>query len=256
MYLARKRDDGFIYSIKVVDKVPMMEINREEYLFREKNVWKDCNNTYIAKLYYIFQSPYRIFFVMEYCPGGELFYHLRKIGRFKEETVLFYITELAIAISYLHERNIIYRDIKPENILLDIDGHIKLIDFGLSKVLKTKEDLTKSFCGSEEYLAPEMISKAGHNCMVDIYAIGILTYELLAGFPPFMSKKSEEITHKIMNTDIAFPKGFSDYVKSFIKKTIKKDRQKRLGNKNGIMDVFGHRWLKGLKRNLVIEKQI
>ena len=122
---------------------------------------------------------------MEFAQGGELFFHLHKEKYFEEEKVRFYVAELILALEYLHTQNMIYRDLKPENILLDSDGHIKLADFGLSKMLKEKEEKAYSICGTPYYLAPEILERKGYDKMVDWFSLGCLTYEMLSGFPPF-----------------------------------------------------------------------
>lgn len=132
-----------------------------------------------------------------------------------------------MAINYLHTKMIVYRDIKPENIMLDIEGHIKLVDFGLAKILKDSRDRANSFVGSYEYLAPEVITKTGHNRMVDIYAIGILAYELLVGFPPFLENGKMSVRDQIMYKPINFPNFLSEYAKDFIKQCLHKDPAKR-----------------------------
>mmetsp|Transcript_24154 Transcript_24154/g.4037 ORF Transcript_24154/g.4037 Transcript_24154/m.4037 type:complete len:125 (+) Transcript_24154:202-576(+) len=122
---------------------------------------------------------------MDFCPGGELFYHMTKMPKLNESQAKFYFAEIVIALEYLHNRNIIYRDLKPENILIDLDGHIKLTDFSLSKFVKVKNELNYSFCGSPEYMCPEMITGEGHNFSLDFYTLGCLLYEMLTGLPPY-----------------------------------------------------------------------
>ena len=260
VFLVRKKDDGMIYAMKIVNKKPIIKINKEQYLFREKDIWKELDNKFISRLYYVFQSNTYIFFVSEYASGGELYYHIRQKKGFNEEHIILYITEQVLAINYLHKKNIVYRDIKPENVMLDIDGHIKLVDFGLSKNQTNEENkITHSFCGSEDYLSPEMIQRVGHNYLVDIYAVGILTYELQAGFSPFQIYKKnsdDSVKEFILTKEINFPSKFSDLVKSFIKYCIAKEPSKRLGSLGGIQDCFRHKWMSGVDKNLVNEKKI
>ena len=124
---------------------------------------------------------------MDLCAGGELFYLLHQKGRLPEQVAKFYFAEILLGLEYIHSKGIIYRDLKPENVLLDIDGHIKLADFGLSKVLSSYDALANSFCGSPEYMSPEMLMGTGHGFAVDYYSLGAILYEMLTGLPPFYS---------------------------------------------------------------------
>jgi len=124
---------------------------------------------------------------MDLCAGGELFYLLHKRGKLPEHVAKFYFSEILLGIEYLHSKGIVYRDLKPENVLIDIDGHIKLADFGLSKILETKSSLTNSFCGSPEYMSPEMLLGSGHSFGVDYYSLGAILFEMLTGLPPHYS---------------------------------------------------------------------
>jgi serine/threonine protein kinase len=124
---------------------------------------------------------------MDLCAGGELFYLLHQRGRMSEQQAKFYFAEILLGLEYIHSKGIAYRDLKPENVLLDIDGHIKLADFGLSKVLPTFDSLTNSFCGSPEYMSPEMLMGCGHGFAVDYYSLGAILFEMLTGLPPFYS---------------------------------------------------------------------
>ena len=125
------------------------------------------------------------------CPGGELFNHLRKIKRMSEDEARFYFLEILAGLDHIHSLGIVYRDLKPENLLLDADGHVKIADFGLSKPLNSHKDMSYSFCGSPEYMAPEMLCKTGHNYLLDYYCLGALLYELVIGIPPYYSLKQQ-----------------------------------------------------------------
>lgn len=177
---------------------------------------------------YVFSTEVEIYFVMRFIRGGELFLHLRNSTRFTEDRTKFYAAQVALAIGHLHKQHIIYRDIKPENILLDENGYLCLTDFGLAKVMKDRAD-TNTFCGTPEYLAPEIIEEKGHSYPVDWWALGILTYEMIVGFPPFYTGNNTnnlQMYELIRKKPIYFPDPIrhkihmSEDCKDFISKVI------------------------------------
>lgn len=160
---------------------------------------------------------------MEYFSGGELFFHLKNIGRFSEERSKFYAAEIILAIECLHSHNIVYRDLKPENVLLDSDGHIRLTDFGLAKDGVANYDipdkdlhLTRTFCGTPEYLAPEMIARVGYGLCVDWWSLGTLLYEMLTGLPPFYDQNIHIMYEKIVRAKLILPNYLSNNCKSLL----------------------------------------
>jgi len=186
-----------------------------------------------------------LYLLFEYVQGGELFSHLRAAGRFATKTARFYAAEIVLALEYLHQQKIVYRDLKPENLLLDHKGHIKVTDFGFAKVVP--DNRTFTLCGTPEYLAPEVIKGKGHGTEVDWWALGILVFEMLAGFPPFYDENPFGIYEKILLGRISFPAHFDSSARDLVKKLLASDRTRRLGNlKDGAADVKKHRFFKGL----------
>lgn len=177
---------------------------------------------------------------MDFCPGGELFYHLHNVGRFTEEQSKFYFAEIILGLEYLHSREIAYRDLKPENVLLDIDGHVRLTDFGLSKENLGKHSKTYSFCGSPEYMSPEMLSGFGHGRSVDFYSIGSLLFEMLTGLPPFYDENRTKMYWKIINEPLSFPLFLSKSVKDLLTKLLAKNPVNRIGSLQGCEEVKNH----------------
>jgi len=153
----------------------------------ERNVLSLTRHPFIVKLNFAFQTIDRLFLILDYCPGGDLAEHLAKEQRFSEARSKLYLCELILALEDLHKRDIIFRDLKPDNVVLDPDGHAMLTDFGLSKEGVLDNKAAKSFCGSLAYLAPEMIKKSGHGKSVDWYLLGVLFYEMLVGIPPYFT---------------------------------------------------------------------
>jgi serum/glucocorticoid-regulated kinase 2 len=144
---------------------------------------------------------------MDVCTGGELFYHLSRLKKLTESASKFYFAEILLGLEHLHSLDIVYRDIKPENILLDIDGHIRIADFGLSKIIPQNQR-SYSFCGSPEYMSPEMLSCVGHDKRLDIYCLGALLFEMLTGLPPFYSRDTNLMYETIMTNEVALPLDF------------------------------------------------
>ncbi|XP_069158127.1 cAMP-dependent protein kinase catalytic subunit 3 isoform X2 [Procambarus clarkii] len=166
----------------------------------------------------------------------------------------FYASEIVSALEYLHSLSVVYRDLKPENLLLDQDGHLKITDFGFAKKLT---DRTWTLCGTPEYLAPEIIQSKGHNKAVDWWALGILIYEMLAGYPPFFDDNPFGIYEKILGGRVEWPRHLDTSAKDLIKKLLTQDRTKRLGNmKNGADDVKRHRFFKNIDWEDVYHKQL
>lgn len=192
--------------------------------------------------------------ILDYACGGELFTWLRKNKRFSEKTAKFFACEILLAIEYMHSKNVIFRDLKPENVLIDETGHVKLADFGFAKTVKDK---TWTMCGTPEYLAPEVILGTGHDKAVDYWAFGVLLYEMLAGYPPFYGRESQmEIYTKIVSGKYAFPSFISKTAKDLIKKLLAKNKMKRLGNlKDGVADIKAHKFFDGVNWEKVVKKK-
>ena len=186
---------------------------------------KLINNTF-HRLWYTSNEIF-LYMVFEYVSGGELFSYLRNAGRFSTATSAFYSAEIVSALEYLHARNIVYRDLKPENLLLDKNGHLKITDFGFAKRLT---DRTWTLCGTPEYLAPEIIQSKGHNKAVDWWALGVLIYEMLMGYPPFYDDNPFGIYEKILSGKVEWSRHVDTTAKDLIKKLLVPDRTKRLGN--------------------------
>lgn len=196
----------------------------------EKDILQKADHPFLVGMEYVFQTDLKIFFVMKFVRGGELFMHLRKSRQFTEKRTKFYSLTVALALGHLHKQKIIYRDLKPENILMEEDGYICLTDFGLAKILQEDEQ-AHSFCGTPEYLAPEILNEQGHAFPVDWWALGILTYEMIVGFPPFYTGQSNnnKMYELIKNKPVYFPDEkkhgikMSDECKDFITQCLKKN---------------------------------
>lgn len=198
---------------------------------------------------FAFQSKKKLYLVLEFCTGGELFFHLQNLGAFDEKVAKFYSSSVLLALRHLHKHFIIYRDLKPENVLIADDGYIRLTDFGLSKENIRTNQATKSFCGTPEYLAPEVISQTGHGLAVDWWAFGCFLYEMLTGKPPFkMSKEDKvELFDNILNCRYQMPEHLSDECKDLFSKLFVLDPEKRLGGgPRGAADIMNHPWFAGI----------
>ena len=174
-----------------------------------------------------FQTDSHIYFIMDYACGGELFTLLRKEGQFLNDVALFYTVEAVLALEYMHSLNVVYRDMKPENLLIGADGHLKITDFGFAKVVT---DRTYTLCGTPEYIAPEVIKNEGHGKSADWWALGILIYEMLIGTPPFYDNSPMKIYEKILEGDLFFPCEIDVRAINLIKKLLISDPKKRLNN--------------------------
>lgn len=218
------------YALKSIKKCRLAKMKKLETVINEKNILRKIQHPFIVSMKFTYQTASKFYIGMEYIAGGDLFFHLKNGGTFSIEKVRLYISEISLAIQYLHENDIIYRDIKPENILLDEEGHIKLTDFGLSKELKNdEEEECNSFCGTPDYYAPEIVLHQKYGKAIDWWSIGILTYELLFRKTPFHSKNEDKLFKNILKYSPEFPEGTSQDVIDFISMLLEKDPNKRAG---------------------------
>ena len=190
------KETGEYFAIKSIRKDVLIETDQIESTKLERDILLECNNDFMVGMDYVFQNDLRLYFVMPFIRGGELYKHFLKCKRFPEQKVKFYIAQIIIAIGHLHSKNILHRDLKLENIMINENGYLKLIDFGLAKIVPGNET-TMSFCGTPEYIAPEMVAGKGHGKAVDWWAVGILIYEMLIGVTPFYNKSRNMMLVKI-----------------------------------------------------------
>ncbi|KAI3638835.1 hypothetical protein MIR68_003333 [Amoeboaphelidium protococcarum] len=226
----RKRDTNRIYAMKVLYKKDIIERQEVEHTMSERHILKLTNHPFLVGLKFAFQTQDKLYLVLDFMNGGELFYHLQQSGRFDEERAQFYGAEILLSLDHLHKQNVIYRDLKPENILLDYNGHVALTDFGLCKENMTTDSLTKTFCGTAEYLAPEILLGQGYGRAVDWWSLGILLYEMMHGVPPFYADNHHAMYRKILYSDLVFPDNFSPLAKSLITALLDRDPKTRLGS--------------------------
>ncbi|KAJ3278181.1 hypothetical protein HK104_002579, partial [Borealophlyctis nickersoniae] len=235
----RKRDTNRIYALKIIRKAHIVERSEVSHTLAERTVLAKINHPFIVPLKYSFQSKEKLYLALAFVNGGELFHHLQNEGRFSEERARFYAAELLCALECLHGYNIIYRDLKPENILLDYTGHIALCDFGLCKLNMSDGNKTNTFCGTPEYLAPELLIGAGYTKVVDWWTIGILLYEMLTGLPPFYDENTNEMYKKILTEELRVPDHVSPTATDLVQKLLNRDPASRLGA-NGADEIKRH----------------
>lgn len=221
--LVRKQSDNEKYAMKILKKKEIRLRNEENHIISERKILESAKSLFIVELKYAFQTKSKLYMVMEFMQGGELFYHLSKQRRFNEDVARFYIAEVIVGIEYLHNEGIIYRDLKPENILLGLDGHIKLSDFGLSKMFTEENTHTRTLCGTPEYQAPEILVNAEYDKSVDYWSIGCLLYEMISGIPPYFDKNRENLKARILTESPRFSRIFSDAAKDIIDKLLVKN---------------------------------
>ena len=256
VYLVQNKNTKENYAMKVLRKERIMNQNLLKYVMAERNVLGISNHPFIVKLNYAFQTPSILFLILEYCPGGDLSKHLYFEKKFEESRAKFYICEIILALENLHKRNIIFRDLKPDNVVLDSDGHCKLTDFGLSKEGVYGNLGAKTFCGSIAYLAPEMLKKQGYGKAIDWYLLGVLFYEMLVGVTPYFYGKKEEIFYNIQFGELNIPSFISEGATDLLKKLLERDPSKRLGGRGrDASEIKEHYYFKDVNWDNVYNKK-
>ncbi|KAF8357334.1 rsks-1 [Pristionchus pacificus] len=224
------QDAGKIFAMKVLKKATIVRNQKDTAHTRaERNILEAVKSPFICDLSYAFQTNGKLYLILEYLSGGELFMHLEREGIFLEDTAAFYLSEIVVSLEHLHEQGIIYRDLKPENILLDAKGHVKLTDFGLCKETLDAEEKTHTFCGTIEYMAPEILMRCGHDKAVDWWSLGALMFDMLTGGPPFTAESRKKTIDKILKGRLTLPAYLSPEARDLIKKLLKRHVETRLG---------------------------
>ena len=242
------------FAMKSLKKEYIKKYQQTKHTKEERKIMEKIDYPFINKLYYAFQTKKSLFMITEFMAGGEMFHHLHECGHFDENRTRFYIAELVLAIDHLHKNNILYRDLKPENILLDEIGHIKLTDFGLSKIMNNIEkDKTYTVCGTPIYVAPEVLSGRGYNKLVDWWSLGVLLYEFLAGYSPFREMKNR-IDLNIYKRKLKQDPLISDTAFDLIKKLCQTKVEERLGK--NVKDIKNHKFFEDIDWVKLEKKQI
>ncbi|KNC52113.1 akt protein [Thecamonas trahens ATCC 50062] len=231
--LARKRGEEQLYAIKILKKDVVLEHEEVEHTQAERRVLSTMDHPFLVRMYYSFQTDDRLYFVMDYVRGGELFYHMQRSGKFSEERAKFYAAEIVCALGYLHRKGIVYRDLKLENLLLDEDGHILITDFGLVKEGISYGVTTSTFCGTPEYLAPEVVEDASYGTSVDWWSAGVVIYEMLSGRSPFSASDPEQVFIQILEADIYYPRSLSEQARDLLEHLLDRNPKTRLGSGPG-----------------------
>lgn len=247
-----KKDTKQIYALKTIRKQHIVASMEVDHTMAERTVLARVLNPFIVPLKFSFQLPEKLYLVLSFINGGELYFHLQKEGRFLMDRLRFYIAELLTALELLHQMNVIYRDLKLENILLDYQGHIALCDFGLCKLNMKDNDKTNTFCGTPEYLAPELLLNQGYTRSVDWWTLGTLLYEMLTGLPPFYDENIKTMYNKILNDPLKFPPMLERTdAKDLLTKLLQKDPKLRLSD---AADIKAHPFFKDIDWHKLLSK--
>ncbi|ATZ55350.1 BPK2 [Botrytis cinerea B05.10] len=261
VYQVRKKDTKRIYAMKVLQKKVIVQKKEVAHTVGERNILvrtATADSPFIVGLKFSFQTPTDLYLVTDYMSGGELFWHLQKEGRFDEQRAKFYIAELILALEHLHKHDIVYRDLKPENILLDANGHIALCDFGLSKANLTKNATTNTFCGTTEYLAPEvLLDEAGYTKMVDFWSLGVLVFEMCCGWSPFYAEDTQQMYKNIAFGKVRFPRDtLTTEGRNFVKGLLNRNPKHRLGATDDAEELKRHPFFQDIDWDALTKKLI
>lgn len=238
------------YAMKILEKEKIIKMKQVEHTLYEKRILEAIRFPFTVSMEFSFKDNSYIYFIMPFIPGGEMFSHLRKMGKFEEPIAKFYASQVILALEYLHFCNLVYRDLKPENILIDRNGYLKITDFGFCKILNGR---TWTLCGTPEYLAPELILSKGYGFSVDWWSFGVLLYEMNAGCPPFYANDPMKTYEKIVSGKYRCPSNFPGDLRDLIRNTLQVDITKRFGvMRNGVMDFKNHRWFKGIEWDAIL----
>uniref|UniRef100_A0A8C9T1W5 Ribosomal protein S6 kinase n=1 Tax=Scleropages formosus TaxID=113540 RepID=A0A8C9T1W5_SCLFO len=225
---------GKIFAMKVLKKAMIVRNAKDTaHTKAERNILEEVKHPFIVDLIYAFQTGGKLYLILEYLSGGELFMQLEREGIFMEDTACFYLAEISMALGHLHQNGIIYRDLKPENIMLNNQGHVKLTDFGLCKESIHDGTVTHTFCGTIEYMAPEILMRSGHNRAVDWWSLGALMYDMLTGAPPFTGENRKKTIDKILKCKLNLPPYLTQEARDLLKKLLKRNASLRLGGGPG-----------------------
>lgn len=253
----RHKGNGKYYAVKVMSKRKLVTHDKKlERAIAEKRVLARISHPFVVSLNWAFQTRGHLFMVLDYCAGGELFHHLDRHGPFCEPDTRFYICEILLGLEYLHSQGILYRDLKPENCLLDGEGHIRLTDFGLSKENLTQSTLFQSFVGTVLYLSPEMIRREGHGLALDFYCLGCLVYVLLTGkLPHFTGDVNQMCARRAKGEAFEAPKNCSQLAVDLCNRLLEADPNIRLGTQGQALEVKEHPWFKDVNFHKVYRKE-
>ena len=257
VYLVRYNKNNHIYAMKVYIKSDLREKNQENNTKSERNLMSKINFPFIVSVKFAFQTESKLFLVQEFIQGGDLFFHIHTFPKFNIQKAKFYTVEIILAIEFLHKKNLIYRDLKPENILIDKEGHIKLTDFGLSKILDSPEKKSYTICGTVQYLAPEIIKGEGYNNSVDWWSLGILLFEMLTGKLPFKFRFDTQPNLDVYKRKIIYPSWIDETTKDLIENLLKIDPNERIGNGiNGAENIKKHPFFNDIDWDKALNKKI
>ncbi|XP_057326745.1 ribosomal protein S6 kinase 2 beta-like isoform X2 [Microplitis mediator] len=256
VFLVRKvvgKDKGTLYAMKVLRKATLKVRDRVRTK-TERNILVDVEHPFIVRLHYAFQTEGKLYLILDFLRGGDLFSRLSKEVMFTEEDVKFYLAELALALDHIHKLGIIYRDLKPENILLDADGHMSLTDFGLSKQ-PLDDSKAYSFCGTVEYMAPEVVNRQGHSFAADWWSFGVLMFEMLTGALPFQGANRKETMTQILKAKLGMPYNISPEAQALLRVLFKRNPANRIGS-NGVEEIKNHVFFASIDWDALYRKEV
>ncbi|XP_076751508.1 cAMP-dependent protein kinase catalytic subunit 1 [Xylocopa sonorina] len=252
--LVKYKANSLPYAMKVLDKAKIVKMKQVDHTYNEKRILQCVRFPFVVYMEFCFQDNSYVYMVLPYINGGEMFTHLRRMGKFDEPLARFYAAQVALALEYLHHCSLIYRDLKPENILIQSTGYIRVTDLGFCKMIDGR---TWTLCGTPEYLAPEVILSKGYGTAVDWWSFGVLIYEMNAGYPPFYSRDPMKIYEKIVAGKYKFPHHFGEELRDIVKNMLQVDLTRRYGNlKGGPIDIKEHRWFQTIDWNEIYHQKV